>query len=143
VVFVGLHLVTIVADSYVHFDLVDLLVPFASEWRPADVAWGVVGLYLLVAVQVTSLLRRRLPLRLWRAVHRLSFPLFGVVTVHGLLAGTDNARAWAQWSVIGASMAVAFLAVARTVAPKSGPGWVAPPLKRPASTVQGGPWLCR
>jgi hypothetical protein len=47
----------------------------------------------------------------------MSFPLFVVATVHALLAGTDTAKAWAQWSVIGASMAVAFLAVARAVAP--------------------------
>lgn len=117
VVFVALHLATIVGDSYVHFGLDDLFLPMASEWRPADVAWGVVGLYLLVAVEVTSLLRRRLPHRLWRAVHQLSFPLFVVSAVHALLAGTDTVQAWAQWSVIGISMGVAFLAVARVVAP--------------------------
>ena len=121
VVFVGLHLATIVGDSYVHFGLADLFVPFASAWRPADVAWGVVAFYVLIAVEVTSLLRRHLPHKLWRAVNSLSFPLFIVATVHGLLAGTDTARAWAQWSVIGASMAVAFLAVARTVAPNPAP----------------------
>ena len=117
VVFVGFHLVTIVADSYEHFGVADLFVPMASGWHPGDVAWGVVALYLLLAVEVTSLLRRRLPPRLWRAVHRLSIPVFALATVHALLAGTDTARAWAQWSVIGASMAVAFLAVARAVAP--------------------------
>lgn len=117
VVFVGLHLATIVGDRFVHFTLAAVLVPFASDWRPAGVAWGVVAMYLLVAVEATSLLRRRLPPRLWRVVHSLSFPLFVVATLHALLAGTDTAQAWAQWSVIGASMAVAFLAVARTVAP--------------------------
>lgn len=123
VVFVGLHLATIVADSYVHFGLADLLVPMASRWRPGDVAWGVVALYVLVAVEATSLLRRRLPHRLWRGVHALSFPLFVMATVHALLAGTDTERAWAQWSVIAAAMAVAFLAVARAAAP-------APPSQR-------------
>jgi DMSO/TMAO reductase YedYZ heme-binding membrane subunit len=117
VVFLGLHLATIVADSYEHFGLADLFVPMASRWHPGDVAWGVVAVYLLVAVELTSLLRRRLPRKAWRAAHSLSFPLFVVATVHALLAGTDTARAWAQWSVIGASMAVAFLAVARSVAP--------------------------
>jgi DMSO/TMAO reductase YedYZ heme-binding membrane subunit len=117
VVFVGLHLGTIVADTYVHFGPADVLVPLASSWRPRDVAWGVVALYLLVAVEVTSLVRRRLAPALWRAVHALSFPLFVLATVHALLAGTDTAAAWAKWSVIGGSMAVAFLGVARAVAP--------------------------
>ena len=124
VVFVGLHLATIAADSYEHFGLADLFVPMASAWHPGDVAWGVVALYLLVAVEATSLLRRKLPHKLWRAVHTLSFPLFVLSTVHALLAGTDTAKAWAQWSVIGASMAVAFLSVARSVNPNDDrPAW--------------------
>lgn len=117
VAFVGVHLAAIVADTYVHFGVADLFVPLASSWRPGDVAWGIVALYLLIAVEVTSLLRRRLPHRLWRATHNLSVPLFALATVHALLAGTDTARAWAQWAAIGAAMAVAFLGVARLVAP--------------------------
>lgn len=117
VVFVGLHLATVIGDSFVHFGLADVLVPLASRWHPAGIAWGIVALYLFVAVEITSLARRRLPAALWRAVHTLSFPLFVLVTVHALLVGTDTARAWAQWSIIGATMAVAFLAVARAVAP--------------------------
>jgi predicted ferric reductase len=116
-VFTAVHVGAIVADTYVHFGVADVLVPLASAWHPGDVAWGVVALYLLVAVELTSLLRRRLGWRLWRATHGLSFPLFALATVHALLAGTDTARAWAQGAVIGAAMAVAFLGVARVVAP--------------------------
>lgn len=126
VVFTGVHLVAITADSFVHFGPADLFVPLATSWRPAAVAWGIVALYLLIAVEVTSLARRHLPPRLWRAVHALSFPLFVLATVHALLAGTDTTRAWASWSIIGASMAVAFLAVARAFAP-------APAALRPAA----------
>ena len=68
--FTGIHLAALLLDSYIQFDLLDLLVPFASTWRPGAVAWGVVAVYLLVAVQATSLARRRLPHRLWRRVHR-------------------------------------------------------------------------
>ncbi len=38
--FVVIHLVALVADSYVQFDLVDLAVPFASAWKPLAVALG-------------------------------------------------------------------------------------------------------
>lgn len=95
VVFTAVHVGALVADSYVEFGPTEVLVPFASSWRPSAVAWGVIGLYLLVAVELTSLLRRRLPRRLWRATHLLSFPLFGLSTVHALTAGTDvSATAW-------------------------------------------------
>ena len=90
VVFVGVHVLSLVADNYVHFGLVSLLVPLASTWHPVAVAWGVVAMYLLLAVEITSLLRRHLPPRVWRATHALAFPLFALSTMHGLTAGTDR-----------------------------------------------------
>jgi predicted ferric reductase len=90
VVFVGVHVLALVLDNYVHFGLVSLLVPFASTWHPVAVAWGIVAMYLLLAVEITSLLRRRLSPRLWRMTHALAFPLFALSTIHGLTAGTDR-----------------------------------------------------
>ena len=90
-VFTGVHVVAIVADSYVHFGLTEVLVPFTGTWHPVAVAWGIIGFYFLAAVEVTSLLRRRLSKRVWRATHFLSFPLFALTTVHALSAGTDRA----------------------------------------------------
>ncbi len=49
-------------------------------------------MYLLLAVEVTSLLRSRMPRRLWRGVHFATFGLYLVATVHAPSAGTD---AWA------------------------------------------------
>jgi hypothetical protein len=91
VIFTGIHVVGIMLDSYVHFGLSEVLVPLASAWHPVAVAWGIVAFYLLAAVEVTSLARRRLPNRFWRRVHFASFPLFVFATVHGLSAGTDTA----------------------------------------------------
>jgi predicted ferric reductase len=89
-VFTGVHVIAVVADSYVHFGLAEVLVPFASAWHPVAVAWGVVAGYLLLAVQLTSVVRKRLPKALWRRVHFVSFPLFVAATIHGLAAGTDT-----------------------------------------------------
>jgi predicted ferric reductase len=90
--FTGIHLAALLADTYIQFDLLDLLVPLASAWRPRAVAWGVVAVYLLVAVQATSLARRRLPYRLWRRVHLAAFPLLVAATAHLLTAGSDRAN---------------------------------------------------
>jgi predicted ferric reductase len=94
VTFTGIHLAGLVADTYEHFGLREIAIPFASEWRPEAVAWGVVGLYLLVAVQATSLLMRRLPRRLWKGVHSLSFVLFFLASMHAAAAGTDASTPW-------------------------------------------------
>lgn len=120
VTFTFIHMAALVADNFVHFDLVDLLVPFASEWKPGAVAWGVVAFWLLVAVEVTSLLRRTVvPERIWRAVHASSFLLFAFGTVHLLQAGTDADSPWLLWPVIAISAAVLFLSWWRVLVGRS------------------------
>ncbi len=90
VVFTAVHVIAIVLDSFVTFSLVNVLVPFTGSWHPAAVAWGIVAMYALVAVEITSLLRARVSKQLWRATHYLSFPLFALATIHVLAAGTDR-----------------------------------------------------
>jgi predicted ferric reductase len=113
VVFVGVHLAGLVADNYTHFGLASILVPLASSWHPVAVAWGVVGMYLLVAIEITSLLMRRLPRRLWRAVHFTSFGLFAFTTIHALTAGSDAGNVAVQWFALGSCAVVAFLTLVR------------------------------
>ena len=55
VLFTGAHVGAIVADSYVHFGFADVVVPFASSWKPLPVALGIVSAWLLLAIQLTSL----------------------------------------------------------------------------------------
>src|SRR5260221_7861779 len=65
VVFVGVHVGGILLDTYTDFGVVNVLVPLTGTWHPLAVAWGIVAMYVLVAVEVTSLLRRRLSPRAW------------------------------------------------------------------------------
>jgi DMSO/TMAO reductase YedYZ heme-binding membrane subunit len=94
VTFTAIHLVGIAADNYITFGWFEMFVPMASSWRPGAVAFGVVGLYLLVAIELTSLWMKRLPRRLWRWVHRTSFVLYGIATYHAFVAGTDTDNGW-------------------------------------------------
>jgi len=88
-VFTGVHVVTIMLDTYTDFGPADVLVPLASSWKPGAVAWGIVGMYLLLAVELTSLARKHLSKRVWRGIHLLSFPLYATATLHLLQSGTD------------------------------------------------------
>ena len=106
----AIHLAGLLLDSYVEFSWIDLLIPGTSEWRPVAVAFGVVGLYLLVAVEGTSLLMKKLPKRLWKQIHMTSFALFWLVSIHGALAGADATAGWYQIAsvvMIGSVMLVA------------------------------------
>ena len=89
IAFVAVHVVAIVADDFVHFGIVDVLVPMVSSWHPLAVAWGIVAMYVLLVVEGTSLTRTRLSPRVWRSIHMLSYVLLGMVTIHLLTAGTD------------------------------------------------------
>jgi len=89
VVFVGVHVGAILLDTYTNFGVIEVLVPFTGTWHPVAVAWGIVGMYLLAAIEITSLLRHKLSPSSWRAVHLTSYPLFALTTVHMLAAGTD------------------------------------------------------
>lgn len=135
-VFVGLHLVGLLADSYVTFTPTQLLVPFTSTYRPLAVAWGIVAFYLLLAVELTSLAKRYLPLKLWRYVHWSSYPLFVLATVHLLTSGTDGTnpvlRTVAIITLVEASVLVGLRVATRPAAPVprgARPGSVDQPVK--------------
>jgi DMSO/TMAO reductase YedYZ heme-binding membrane subunit len=113
--FTALHIVGLVADNYVHFGAADLFVPFVSEWRPLPVALGIVALYLLAAVEVTSLMMRRLPRKLWRWIHLTSYLLFFAVAIHGASAGTDSGNPIYVWGSNLAIAVVLFLTIVRVV----------------------------
>ncbi|TML38830.1 MAG: hypothetical protein E6G27_12930 [Actinobacteria bacterium] len=126
-VFTAVHVVSILLDTYVHFGLVEVLVPLAGSWHPVAVAWGIAGLYLLVALEVTSLLRARIPARLWRSTHYLSFPLFALTSAHALSAGTDRHTALVRGAVFGVCALVAVLTAVRFAGSgRPGPANLAP-----------------
>lgn len=91
-VFVLTHGIVLMFDAFMHFSLIDVLVPFVADpgmINTQAVAWGIIGLYILFILIVTSLLRAWLPQKLWRWLHFLHVVLFGLVAAHVLMIGTD------------------------------------------------------
>lgn len=113
VVFVGVHLLGLLLDSFVEFTWADLLVPFMASYRPLALAWGITAFYLLLAVEITSLLKKYLALRTWRYIHWCSYAVFAFATVHSFTAGTDT-RNLAVLVLLAVGVAeVAFLLLVR------------------------------
>lgn len=115
IAFTGIHGAALMLDSYVDFGLVDLVVPGAASWNPAAVAWGVVSMWLLVAVQVSSMFMRRLPRHLWKGIHLLSYLMVWTGIVHGVQAGTDAGNPLYVWSMAMLSLVIVFLTAYRIV----------------------------
>src|SRR5215472_13360781 len=102
------HLITLYFHTFIPFTLVNFLVPGNQPYRPFAVDLGVLGMYGLVIVLVSSWIRRFIPYRLWRLLHYLSFVTFVLVTLHGLLSGSDAGEPWMRALYAGASGAVGF-----------------------------------
>ncbi len=113
VAFVAAHLAALVADTYVQFGLIDLVVPFASDWKPVPVALGVLSLWGLLAVQATSLAMRRLSRRTWHTVHLLGYGVFVLGSVHGITAGTDATQPLYVATTAASMLAVGWAAIHR------------------------------
>ena len=109
--FVAMHIVTTIVDSYVNVSPLAVIVPFASSYKSLWIGLGAVSLDLLGAVMITSLLRRRLGHRLWRATHWLAYASWPVAMFHSLGAGTDASSTW-MLAVAGACTLVVLGAVA-------------------------------
>ncbi|MBI5339780.1 MAG: ferric reductase-like transmembrane domain-containing protein [Mycolicibacterium rufum] len=91
---VALHLTLLFFDPYAQLRLVDFVVPFLAAYRPVWLGLGTLACDVLVVVTVSSLLRHRLGLRAFRAIHWLAYALWPVALVHALGAGTDAQRVW-------------------------------------------------
>jgi DMSO/TMAO reductase YedYZ heme-binding membrane subunit len=112
----AVHAGALVADGYVQFSIADITLPFAANWKPGAVAWGIAAMWCMLAIEVTSLLMRRLPRSWWRAIHTTSFATFVAVAVHAARAGTDRSEGLVQLGALSAVMTVMFLTFVRILA---------------------------
>ena len=93
VVFLVLHIVTAVVDPFTHLGLA-ALVPFGSYYRTLWLGLGAIAFELLLAIVATSLLRRYIGARVWRAIHWLAYVSWPVAVLHGIGTGTDRTALW-------------------------------------------------
>ena len=86
------HGFILIFDGYIGYSLTQIVVPFASaNYRPLWVGLGQIAFYLMALVVLSFYLRRWISYRVWRVLHYLSFAVFGLGLLHGLLSGTDSA----------------------------------------------------
>jgi sulfoxide reductase heme-binding subunit YedZ len=116
--FLVVHIVTSLLDSFAPIRLIDVIVPFASAYRPLWLGFGAVAFDLLLAVLITSLLRRRFGYRAWRATHWAAYACWPFALLHGLGTGSDTKAGWMLVIVGGCVIVMTVAVVARATA-----GW--------------------
>ena len=103
----ALHGAALVLDSTVRITPLALLVPGLVAYRPAAVAAGVAGGWLLALITASFWLRKRMGIRNWRRLHWATYALFAWATAHGIAAGSDTSQPWGRDLYLGAVGAVA------------------------------------
>lgn len=114
--YLAVHGTMLVLDSTVPISPAALLVPGLSSYRPLAVSLGVVAAELMVLVYVSFRFRKRIGIKVWRALHWFTYLVFAAATAHGLAAGTDSAAPWARGLYLGAVGVVAFATAWRALA---------------------------
>jgi sulfoxide reductase heme-binding subunit YedZ len=113
VAFLVLHVLTAILDPFVTIGWAATVLPFASGYRTLAIGLGTLAVDLGGAVIITSLVRRRLGFRTWRAVHWLAYLAWPVAFVHSLTAGSDLGIWWVALIEWGCAAAVATAVLAR------------------------------
>jgi sulfoxide reductase heme-binding subunit YedZ len=120
VALLALHVVTAILDPYVSIGWLATLIPFVSPYRTLWIGLGTLAVDLGGAVLITSLIRRRLGFRAWRAVHWLAYLAWPVAFVHSLTAGNDLGMPWVALIEWGTLAMVVTAALARLLAAMRG-----------------------
>jgi sulfoxide reductase heme-binding subunit YedZ len=109
--FLLLHIVVLMLDRYLPYNLLQVLVPFLSPYRPLWVGIGVLAAYLIVLVTVTFYLRNKIGQKTFRTIHILSLLSYLGATLHGLYAGTDAVLPAMKLLYEGTGLVVIFMMV--------------------------------
>jgi ferric reductase like protein len=116
--FLAVHIVSSVLDPFAPIRLIDTIVPFVSAYRPVWLGLGAVASDVLIALVVTSVLRRRFGYRAWRVTHWLAYACWPIALVHGLGTGSDAKTSWMLLLTAGCVLIVLVAVWIRAVA-----GW--------------------
>jgi sulfoxide reductase heme-binding subunit YedZ len=144
VVFLALHVLTSVLDTYVTIGWLAVVVPFVSGYSRFWVGLGTVALDLMIAVFASSLLRARLRPGTWRGIHWLAYGSWPIALAHTFGLGTDAGE---QWVIVLGAACVTLVGIAlvwriRTVGKRSTGALPLPPqpdpLARRVATSTGG-----
>lgn len=110
------HVFSLLFDTYVGFGLLQLLVPFVSQYQSSeiagvnvgslDVALGILAFYVALIIIVTSLLWRERKAKAWRLLHYLAYLLVPLVFLHALTLGTDISKGLSRYLWLAGSVLI-------------------------------------
>lgn len=103
---VFLHVFSLLFDHFMPFNLLHLLIPWLSDYKPVTLlgihmgslylALGILSLYMTAAIVISSLVWIDKKPHTWKWLHVLSYMLMLFVFIHALYLGTDTSHGWVR-----------------------------------------------
>lgn len=118
VAFLVLHVLTSVLDGFASISLTAAFIPFIGSYRPFWLGLGAVAFDLVLALVITSLMRRRFGHSAWRNTHWLAYACWPIALLHGLGTGSDVKSGWLLVLTVGCVLTVIVAVIARVAS-----GW--------------------
>lgn len=109
--FVVLHVLVLLVEKVEPLSLVEILVPFASAYRPFWTGIGIIAFYLTILVTVTFYIRKWISMKTFRVIHYLSVAAYVGALFHSIYDGTDTVLTWVQWMYGGTTLVTMFFLV--------------------------------
>lgn len=109
--FVVLHVLVLLVEKVEPLSLVEILVPFASAYRPFWTGIGIIAFYLTILVTVTFYIRKWISMKTFRVIHYLSVAAYVGALFHSIYDGTDTVLTWVQWMYGGTTLVTVFFLV--------------------------------
>ena len=90
VVFAAFHALALLGDTYIGFNIWQILVPFTSPYEPFWTGLGSLAFYLFLALIVSFYIRKKIGQKVWRVFHYTTYLAFLTALLHGVMAGSDS-----------------------------------------------------
>ncbi len=116
-IFTGIHVLAIWLDPFTNFGWNEVFLPMVSHYRPLWMAFGIVALYLGLAIGLSTWLRPFIGYSWWRKLHVLTLVAFLLVTIHGIATGSDTRTWWGVFIYAGSILSVGTLLWMRLIKP--------------------------
>jgi hypothetical protein len=102
-----IHILTLLLDHFVSFNIVSILIPFVSNYKAITisnvylgsilVAFGIIAFYLVILVVLSSLFWINKKPLIWRLIHFVSYLTVLLVFIHSFYIGTDLKSGVLHW----------------------------------------------
>ena len=106
---IAVHGITLLGDAWLRPGIAGIAVPFVIDYQPLFTGLGVIAGYMAATLGLSFYARRRIGVKVWRKLHRLTILAWALGAVHAVGAGSDASAPWFQAILAVGAAPIVFL----------------------------------